>query len=80
MIRTQVYLTKKERSALRSIAAQTGRKQSELIRQAIDELIARHGRDHREAVLRRTAGLWRGRKDLPEFREMRKEWDREGRS
>ena len=39
MVRTQIYLTEAERAALRAIARQTGQKQSELIRQAIDRLI-----------------------------------------
>ena len=39
MVRTQIYLTEAERAALKAIARQTGKKQSELIRQAIDLLI-----------------------------------------
>ncbi len=39
MVRTQVYLEESASKALRSIALQTGRKQSELIREAIDKLI-----------------------------------------
>jgi predicted DNA-binding protein len=39
MVRTQVYLEESASKALRSIALKTGRKQSELIREAIDKLI-----------------------------------------
>jgi hypothetical protein len=42
MVRTQIYLTEEERSALSSISNQLGKKQSELIREAVDDLIARY--------------------------------------
>ena len=39
MVRTQVYLTERERSELAALAKATGKKQSELIREAVDRLI-----------------------------------------
>ena len=41
MLRTQIYLTEKERAALRELARRTGEKQSALIRRAIDDFIER---------------------------------------
>ena len=41
MVRTRIYLTEDQRAALRNIARQTGKKQSELIRRAIDDFIGR---------------------------------------
>lgn len=76
MVRTQIYLTEEERSALSSISGQLGKKQSELIREAVDDLIARHSERRRQEVLDRTAGMWKDRSDLPDFRELRKNWDR----
>jgi predicted DNA-binding protein len=39
MIRSQVYLTKYEKDSLKIISKETGRTQSELIREAVDMLI-----------------------------------------
>lgn len=78
MVRTQIYLTDRERSALSALAVATGRKQSELIREAVDLLIERNSRKRRQNVLDGVAGMWRGRRDLPPFGAMRKAWDRGG--
>jgi hypothetical protein len=76
MVRTQIYLTEKQRDKLAAIAKTVGKKQSELIREAIDRLIDLSGSDHREMVLREAAGIWRDRSDLPDFNSIRAEWDR----
>ena len=75
-MRTQIYLTKKERDALVALAKATGKKQSELIREAVDRLIEQSDAQRRKAVLEKVAGMWEGRDDLPDFRAIRKEWDR----
>ena len=76
MIRTQIYLTERQREELAAIAKTAGKKQSELIRDAVDRLIDQEGRSQRETVLREAAGIWRDRTDLPDFKVMRAEWDR----
>lgn len=76
MVRTQIYLTEQEREALSSISTQVGKKQSELIREAVDELIARYSDSRRQAILDRAAGMWKERDDLPDFGKLREEWDR----
>jgi Arc/MetJ-type ribon-helix-helix transcriptional regulator len=76
MVRTQIYLTERQRDELAAIAKAGGKKQSELIREAIDRLIDQSGRSRREAVLREAAGIWKDRTDLPDFKAMRAEWDR----
>lgn len=76
MVRTQIYLTENQRKKLAAIAKSVGKKQSELIREAIDRLIDQAGRGHRESVLRNTAGIWKDRTDLPDFNSIRSEWDR----
>ena len=76
MVRTQIYLTERQRDELAAIAKTVGKKQSELIREAVDLLIDQSGRSRREAVLRKAAGIWEDRKDLPDFKATRAEWDR----
>ncbi len=76
MIRTQIYLTERQRNELATIAKLYGKKQSELIREAIDNLIQQAGQSHRDMVLRESAGIWKNRTDLPDFQSIRSEWDR----
>lgn len=76
MVRTQIYLTENQREELAAIAEAEGKKQSQLIREAIDHLIGQAGSSRRESVLRETAGIWKDRTDLPDFKKMRREWDR----
>jgi Arc/MetJ-type ribon-helix-helix transcriptional regulator len=77
MVRTQIYLTERQRDELAAIAKAAGKKQSELIREAVDRLIDQAGRGRREAVLREVAGIWKDRTDLPNFKATRAEWDRD---
>jgi hypothetical protein len=76
MLRTQIYLTEEERAALRNIARETGKKQSELIRRAIDDFIDRFQPRERLALLSQARGMWQGRDDLPDFQALRREFDR----
>lgn len=76
MIRTQIYLTKRQRDELAAIAKTSGKKLSELIREAVDQLLDQASRGRREAVLREAAGIWKDRTDLPDFKATRGEWDR----
>jgi predicted transcriptional regulator len=79
MIRTQIYLTKKERDELKRLARESGRKQSELIREAIDEFVERRQPQRTQAILDSLAGVWKDKADLPDVRRLRDEWNREGR-
>ncbi|MCK4761586.1 MAG: ribbon-helix-helix protein, CopG family [Candidatus Aminicenantes bacterium] len=76
MIRTQIYLTEEEKSALNSLSASSGKSLSRLIREAVDNLIVRYSRNRHSQVLDRAAGMWKDREDLPDFAELRKDWDR----
>ena len=77
MIRTQIYLTKRQRDQLSAIASSGNRRQSELIREAVDRFIERRGRDRRQSVLRAAAGIWGDRADLPSLRVLRNTWNRD---
>ena len=61
---------------LTRILQATGKKQSELIREAINWLIDHAGSNRRQAVLREAAGIWRDRTDIPDFKATRAERDR----
>ena len=76
MVRTQIYLTEHQRNELAAIAMSRGKRQSEVIREAIDVLIERVSRHRRETILRKAAGIWKDRIDLPDFEELRAGWER----
>lgn len=77
MVRTQIYLSEEETTHLRRLAARTGRKKSELIRQAVDAMINSSLGKTRHSALRSARGLWSQRADLPDFARLRRELDRE---
>jgi hypothetical protein len=58
------------------LARQTGKKQSELIRRAIDDFIDRFQPRDRRAMLEQARGMWQDRGDLPDFQALRRELDR----
>jgi Arc/MetJ-type ribon-helix-helix transcriptional regulator len=74
MVRTQVYLTEEEKSNLESVALAQGVSQSDLIRQAIDELLAKRGTIDKSPILDEIAGVWSDKKDIPIVRELRTGW------
>lgn len=76
MERTQIYLTREEREALKSIAEAWGQSQSEVIRMAIDRLVDDYREKTRLDYLRQAKGIWADRDDLPDFRAIREEFDR----
>ena len=78
MVRTQIYLTEIEQQALRVLSRRTGRSQSELIREAVDQLIAKSEKPDRRALLQQARGIWQAREDLPDFAALRRELDRSG--
>ena len=77
MVRTQIYLTEHQRDELAAIARHGGRRQSELIREAVDRFIAQTSFHHREAILRETVGIRKDRSDLPDCESIRAEWERD---
>lgn len=76
MFRTQIYLTDDERAGLEVVAETTGKCQSALIREAVDQLLARHSGQVREQALAAAAGMWKDRSDLPDFESVRRSMDR----
>jgi hypothetical protein len=76
MVRTQIYLTQEEKAALAVLSRKTGKKQSELIRQAVDSLIVQTSQARARTMLDRAAGMWKERRDLPDFAAVRRTLDR----
>lgn len=78
MFRTQIYLTEEERERLLLLSKELGQHQSALIREAIDQFIEKKflEKKKKRPALKKAAGLWADRKDLPDFRGLREEFDR----
>jgi hypothetical protein len=80
MIRTQIYLDENQKEALNRLSTERGLSLAELIRLAVDQMLA----DERERtqdfalVLDQTFGIWRDRHEITEdfVRHARRNWDK----
>ncbi len=57
MLRTQIYLTEKERDGLAAMTKSTGKKQSDLIREALDQYLDFNLGNRRADILKEAAGM-----------------------
>jgi hypothetical protein len=73
---TELNLTERERSALQEISRLTGKTEDELIRNAVEQLIAEFRHENRLALMQKAKGIWKERDDLPALGDLRREWDR----
>ena len=77
MVRTQIYLDDKQKSALERLSAKRRATISDLIRQAVDQYITRAAMDFDQA-LGVSFGIWRNRSDIGNasdcVRKSRREW------
>jgi hypothetical protein len=77
MVRTQVYLSEEQEYGLKRLAASTGRKQSELIREAVESYLAAHRPKDWKEGLETVRGMWADRDDLDDLHaELGREWER----
>ncbi len=68
MVRTQIYLEEEQVAALRRLAAQTGRRQSALIRDAVNRLIEQAPpEEDRLTKLQRAFGAWADQDDIDDI-------------
>lgn len=77
MRRTQIYLTEKQLKALKTLRERLGCSQSDIIREAIDRLVAQYQEGNRLDLLRQARGIWADGADLPDFRALRLELERQ---
>ena len=74
MVRTQVYITEKEKHSLQALSNKTGKSQSELIRIAIDSLIEEKQKQDKKESLKSAFGMWKDNEF--DFESSRKTLDR----
>jgi metal-responsive CopG/Arc/MetJ family transcriptional regulator len=76
MLALEISLTEQEQGALDEISQRTGKSQAELIRAAVAHLIKEFQPEDRRTLMQKAKGIWKDRQDLPDFEELRREWDR----
>lgn len=76
MLEAELNLTEQERNALQEISRRTGKAEGELIREAVDQLIAHFQNGDRLVPMQKAKGIWKDRQDLPTSKELRSEWNR----
>jgi HPt (histidine-containing phosphotransfer) domain-containing protein len=75
----QIHLTDLELETLEGLARQAGKTEEQILQEAIQEFIHRARESelqNRLALLRQAKGIWQERLDLPDSRELRREFDR----
>jgi predicted DNA-binding protein len=77
VVRTQIYLTDEQKRQLERLAAASGKKQSEMIREAIDGYLVKQKPEDWKAAFEAARGMWSDRDDLDGcVRNLRSEWER----
>ena len=79
MVRTQVYLSREQEQALKSLALTSGTRQSELIREAVDLLLSKKNvlQKQWKQSLHDMKGMWSDDKDAGQrMQSIREEFDR----
>ncbi|HEY0603304.1 MAG TPA: hypothetical protein VGD58_10355 [Herpetosiphonaceae bacterium] len=76
MTTAYIELSDQETQALERLAQQTGKTQTELLHEAVAELLAHVDISDRLDLLQQACGIWRHREDLPDVRTLRSEFNR----
>lgn len=81
MTTAQINLTDSQTEVLRELSRRTGKTEDELLLEAVEKLVGEVGekevkRQEWLASLKQAKGIWKDRDDLPDFRRIRKEFDR----
>lgn len=83
MTTAQITLTDSQTDALQELARLTGKSEDELLQEAVNVVIKEVGEAEAKRQkwlesLKKAKGMWKDRDDLPDFEQLRKEWDRPG--
>ena len=78
MMTIELTLSEKEDQAIRTITQATGKTVNQVLHQALEQLIAQVQAQPqpRRNLLRQARGIWKNSVDLPNFEDVRKEFDR----
>ena len=76
MTTAQVTLSESESQAIQALSQSKGKTQEEIVHEAIVQFLLQHQVGNRLAALRQARGIWQERRDLPDFAELRNEWNR----
>jgi hypothetical protein len=76
MTTAHIELSDSEYQTLQKLAQSTGKSEKQLLREAIDSLVRSPAQGQRLELLHLGKGIWNGRTDLPDFRQLRAEMDR----
>ena len=76
MTTAQVILSESESQAIQALSQSRGKTQEEILHEAIEQFLTQHQVESRLAALRQARGIWQERQDVPDFSELRDEWNR----
>ena len=76
MTTAQVTLSESEAQAVQALSQSKGKTQEEILHDAIEQFLVQHKVENRLTALRQARGIWNGRQDLPDYAELRNEWNR----
>jgi predicted transcriptional regulator len=76
MASASINLSDEEQAALNELAQQTGKSTEELLHSAVQQMLLRRDTKNRRELLAQAKGMWRDRTDLPDYEELRREFDR----
>lgn len=67
----QMLLSPADSAAVRQLAQRTGKPETELLHEAVAQLLQQATAANRLAALRQARGMWTDRTDLPDFDQLR---------
>jgi len=75
MVKKSVSLSEKENEALKALALKLGKREGEILKEALERFINEAQKEMKLENLLASRGMWKSRKDIPDLRELRKSRD-----